>query len=153
MMYGKRINLSPQFVLSCNWMNEGCHGGWPINNGVFGKHFYIPDEKCAKYKADTLKPKCGDYAKCKPVAKVKEFYFVGGYYGNASELKMMQELRARGSIVSDFEPPMSFSVYKGGVFSEEHSKVLKDLANKDKKTILSKNNINYRTLMDYHLQW
>jgi len=65
----------------------------------------------------------------------------------------MQDLRARGPLVADFEPPLSFSMYHSGVFSEEHSKVLKNLAAEEKEKIKSKDSINYRTLMDYNVQW
>jgi hypothetical protein len=38
---------------------------------------------------------------------------------------MMKTIRAHGPIVGDLSVPMGFSVYKEGIFSDEHLKVLK----------------------------
>jgi hypothetical protein len=35
---------------------------------------------------------------------------------------MMKEIRARGPIVADINVPLGFSVYRGGIFSEDHAR-------------------------------
>jgi cathepsin C len=52
-MYGEEINLSPQFSLSCNFLTEGCDGGWSIFVGIFAETFGLVEESCASYKANT----------------------------------------------------------------------------------------------------
>lgn len=69
-------NLSPQMLLSCNYLNEGCEGGWSIFNGYLAQNGHLVDEKCAPYKATTKKQQCGKFASCKPIAKVTRSYFI-----------------------------------------------------------------------------
>ena len=40
---------------------------------------------------------------------------------------MMREIRARGPIVSDLNVPLGFSLYRDGIFSDDHIKVLEGL--------------------------
>ena len=69
--YGKKIpQVSMQFLLQCNYMNEGCEGGWPLFNGYLAENGYMVDEKCAPYQARTKNIQCSEYEKCQPVAKV-----------------------------------------------------------------------------------
>jgi len=50
MKYGKPIPaLSSQMFMDCNYMNEGCFGGWPIMNGFFAEQGHIVTEDCAPY--------------------------------------------------------------------------------------------------------
>jgi cathepsin C len=65
---------------------------------------------------------------------------------------MMKEIRARGPITAEFEPPLSFGYYKNGVFSDEHAKSLSSFENADQE-LLDSNSLNTRTLLNYHLQW
>lgn len=118
--YGKSHRFSPQFALSCNFLNEGCNGGWPILSGYFTSDFYLPLESCAPYRANTKGSTCHEFSQCEPAVKVKDVGYIGGYYGNGSELSMMKELRSRGPLIADFRAPLSFSYYKQGVFSDDH---------------------------------
>lgn len=48
--YGKPMPLlSPQMLMTCNYMNEGCDGGWPMYNGFFAENGYLVTEDCAPY--------------------------------------------------------------------------------------------------------
>lgn len=67
---------------------------------------------------------CSKYKKCDPAVKTENAYYIGGFYGGASELVMMKELRSRGPIIADFEVPLSFSYYSTGIFSDDHDKML-----------------------------
>jgi hypothetical protein len=42
-------------------MNEGCEGGWSINNGYWAENAYMVSEKCAPYLSKTKGVKCSDY--------------------------------------------------------------------------------------------
>lgn len=119
---GKRVQLSPQYILSCNFFNEGCLGGWPLLNGFFGEAVSIPLESCAPYRAQTLSTPCSDYRHCEKAVKVTRSFYIGGFYGASSEEAMMKELFARGPIVGDIRCPLGFSIYKEGIFSEEHER-------------------------------
>ena len=89
-------------MMSCNFMNEGCHGGWGLFNGFFLENYYTTDEDCAPYKAVTNFGECPNYEHCPKVAKAGKTYYIGGHYGGMNELEMMKEVRANGPIYYDF---------------------------------------------------
>lgn len=71
--------LSTQFLLQCNFLNEGCDGGWGIFHGFFAEQGHLVADDCAPYRARTKGDKCSDYRKCPAVAKIKSSYYVNGY--------------------------------------------------------------------------
>jgi hypothetical protein len=110
--YGRKIPvLSPQFLMTCNYLNEGCEGGWSFFHGFLAQHGYMVSEKCAPYQAKTKDDHCSNYAHCKPVAKVNKSYFIGGAYGESSERKMMKELLRNGLVNGELNVPRIFSFY------------------------------------------
>jgi hypothetical protein len=72
--------------MTCNFLTEGCEGGWPHLHSFFAQKGYLVEEKCAPYLAKTKGQSCGNYEKCKPKAKVLETRFVGGGWGEVSEI-------------------------------------------------------------------
>ena len=106
-------------LMTCNYMNEGCDGGWPHFNVFLGENGHVVPEKCAPYKQNTKGDSCSNYEKCKPLAKVSKSYFVGGGWGATTEKKMMKEILRNGPINGDFQAPKIFSIYKEGIFSEK----------------------------------
>ena len=47
--------LSVQHLMNCNYMNEGCMGGWAAFNGFFAENAGLVEESCAPYNADSNK--------------------------------------------------------------------------------------------------
>lgn len=57
--YGKQPQmLSPQQVMTCNYMNEGCDGGWPHFNVIMNENGHLVSEKCGPYKQKTKGDSC-----------------------------------------------------------------------------------------------
>lgn len=97
--YGQEIPmLSPQQLMTCNYLTEGCAGGWSQMNGFFNLNSYLVEEECAPYQTMTKGAKCGDYEHCEPIAKVGKVKFVGGGFGASSEKAMMKEILHSGAI-------------------------------------------------------
>lgn len=118
--YGKDMPLSVQQRLDCNFINEGCHGGWGYFDGLFLEQYGAVSEQCAAYVASTSPEGCGKHASCPKIAGVKDTYYVGNrHYGGMSEQDMIKEVRARGPILIDFNAGREFQAYKGGVLSED----------------------------------
>jgi len=46
-------SLSPQHMLSCNYLSEGCSGGWAIFDGFLAENGGVVSEECAPYKGTT----------------------------------------------------------------------------------------------------
>ena len=65
--------------MQCNYLNEGCEGGWAAFHGMFMQNGHIVTEKCAPYDEKTKGHKCSDYKKCPGYAKVKKSYYVNDY--------------------------------------------------------------------------
>lgn len=73
--YGQKVDdLSPQHLLSCNYLTEGCDGGWGIMHGFLSEGGGIVTEECAKYKTMTKGVSCSEFASCAPVARVARTY-------------------------------------------------------------------------------
>lgn len=89
--------------MQCNFLNEGCSGGWPHLNGYFMEHGHMVEEKCAPYLGVTKGQTCSQYKDCKPVAKVANTRFVGGGWGKVNEKQIMKELLRNGALSVEFE--------------------------------------------------
>ena len=62
--------LSAQYLMQCNYMNEGCDGGWSFFHGYLAENGHLVDEECAPYKARTKGFSCGQYKNCSTKAKI-----------------------------------------------------------------------------------
>ena len=113
-----QTKLSVQFPLSCSFYTEGCRGGYPIVLGKFFHDFEIVPRECFEYNRDdnNCENVC-DYTKYKKKYFVRDYGYIGGFYGAANEVLMMKELRARGPITGNIRSPIFFSMYSGGIFS------------------------------------
>lgn len=121
MKYGKEVpQLSPQYLMQCNYMNEGCDGGWSFFHGYLAENGFMASEQCAPYQAKTKGMSCGQYKDCKPISKIQESYFIGGAYGESSEKKMMKEILRNGIVNGELNVPRVFSYYQEGILSNDH---------------------------------
>ena len=121
MKYGQEVpQHSPQQLMQCNYMNEGCDGGWSFFHGYLAENGYMTSEQCAPYMAKTKGFSCGKYKDCKPVSRINESYFVGGAYGESSEKKMMKEILRNGIVNGELNVPRVFSYYQEGILSNDH---------------------------------
>lgn len=56
--------------MTCNYLTEGCDGGWSFFHGYLNENGFMVTEKCAPYKAKTKGDTCQNYAHCAPAARV-----------------------------------------------------------------------------------
>lgn len=115
--------------MTCNYMNEGCDGGWPFFHGYLAENGHMVTEDCAPYKGKTKGDKCSNYAQCPPFAKIDNSYFVGKGYGDSTEKKMMKEILRNGLVNGELQCPHVFGMYTEGILSQNginelHKKVL-----------------------------
>ena len=97
--------------LQCNFLTEGCHGGWGLLAGMFLESYWTVDERQAPYKAATPEHTCNMYENADPVASVEKTEYVGGSYGAMTEESLMREIRARGPVLFDFNAGYEFMTY------------------------------------------
>ena len=104
--------------MQCNFLTEGCHGGWGFLGGMFLESYYTVLESDAPYIAKTEANSCRQWESKKPAASVEETYYIGGGYGKMTEEKLMKEIRARGPVLYDFNAGYEFMTYHSGVLAE-----------------------------------
>jgi len=117
--YGEEKSLSSQMPLQCNFLTEGCHGGWGLLAGMFLESYYTVEDNRAPYKAATTEHTCSQFANLEPAASVESTYYVGGAYGEMTEEKLMKEIRARGPVLFDFNAGYEFMTFQSGVLTEQ----------------------------------
>lgn len=123
--YGKEMpKLSAQYLMTCNYMNEGCDGGWPFFHGFLAENGHLVTEDCAPYIGKTKGDRCSNYEKCEPHSKIQSTYFIGKGYGDSSEKKMMKEIMRNGAVNGEMQAPRIFSLYNEGVFTSAGIKQL-----------------------------
>jgi cathepsin C len=144
--------LSPQYLMTCNYMNEGCDGGWPLFHGFMAENGYLVTEECAPYKMKTKGQSCSIYQQCEPHSKVRKTYFVGKGYGDTSEKKMMKEIMRSGPVNGELQAPRVFSMYTDGILSQDGLRKLhKKVSCLSQQS--SENEVSDRTLSDYGISW
>lgn len=115
-----KFTFSPQDVLSCSSQNQGCAGGFPFLVAKYGAETGFLLDKCSPYTG-------GDDASCdspkNPSAdctrkrhKVKDYEYIGGFYGACNEDRMMNELQ-KGPIVVAFDAEADLFHYHSGVYN------------------------------------
>jgi len=117
--YGEEKPLSSQMPLQCNFLTEGCHGGWGLLAGMFLESYYTVEDHSAPYKAATQEHTCSMYKDLPKAASVEATYYIGGAYGAMTEESLMKEIRARGPVLYDFNAGYEFMTYQSGVLAEE----------------------------------
>jgi cathepsin C len=115
-------SLSVQYLVSCSFYTEGCQGGFPTLLHKFIQEFGLVEEECMEYVG--VETECNTRCSGKKVF-VKDYYYVGGFYGASNEVNIMKEIRARGPVIIDLDPGNKFARYKEGVL-KENSNVLRN---------------------------
>ena len=119
---GKKADtpLSPQFLLNCNYMNEGCDGGWAIFHGFLAENGHMVTEECAPYAHSTKFNKCSDFSHCPKHSKINKSYYVGGTYNYVPSFTTIQkELLMHGPLVAEIKAGEVFQSYKEGIMTDE----------------------------------
>lgn len=108
---------SGSFMMNCNYLNEGCNGGWPLNNGFWGEQAYFVTDDCAPYVPSTKGYKCSMFEKCAAHSKIVNTGFIGQGYGDATEKKIMKEIMYGGAVNGEMKFPRLGVMYKGGIMT------------------------------------
>lgn len=107
-----QVQLSPEDVISCSELSQGCDGGFPfLVAGKYSKEFGAVNESCNPYS--------GGVGAC--TRNCRKYYtasysYVGGYYGASNEELTMLELLHRGPMSVSFEVYEDFHNYAGGIY-------------------------------------
>jgi len=109
----KQFTFSPQDVVSCSELAQGCDGGFPyLIAGRYGKDFGVVEEACSPYTGHTSA--CATKSCLRHYTA--DYRYVGGYYGGCSEEAMKEALVSRGPLSVSFEVYDDFMQYKSGIY-------------------------------------
>ena len=117
------LMLSPQAIVSCTGYAQGCSGGFAYLVAKYAIDYGLATDPCFPYEAGivdgrqpTCAKQCDDEDKHLFATSVR---YVGGYFGNCSEVAMMAELVNNGPLAVGITVPSSFEDYKSGVYVED----------------------------------
>lgn len=102
-------------MLSCNYLTEGCQGGWALLNGFLAENGGVVSEECAPYKATTKGQQCSKFSSCPSIAKVKRSYQLE----HPDEFTIKKEILKNGMVVTDWYTPGYLKTYTGGIFKTD----------------------------------
>lgn len=109
--------FSPQDIVSCSMLSQGCDGGFPYLVSRYGVSYGIVEEQDFPYASGNgTAPPCSNE---KPNAKrfrVSNYRYIGGYFGGCSAEGMQRAIMTGGPVAVSFEVTDAFMHYKSGVF-------------------------------------
>ena len=120
-----KISLSAHDALDKSFYNQGCAGGYPYLIGKHGADFGFTESAClddtfrfsTTESRDSRNRRDSRNHDCSRRVQVQEYRYLGGYYGNCSELTMLEEIYEKGPIVAAFNAPSNLFSYQSGVFT------------------------------------
>jgi len=112
----RNVSLSPQDIMDCSPLSQGCSGGFPyLIAGRYGKSYGFVDESCNPYRQKD--GTCNlDAKKSCDRHYVASYSYVGGYYGACNEEEMKKSLVQNGPLAVAFEVESDFMLYKSGIY-------------------------------------
>lgn len=116
---GDQPEISPQFLMQCNYLNEGCDGGWAIFHGFLAEKGHLVREDCAPYKEKTKGQSCAAFSKCPGYAKVEKSYYVNGYNNPPSVQQIQKDMLMYGPLVTEFKCDADFQIYRSGIMVQD----------------------------------
>ena len=111
------VELSEKFAVECSYYNQGCEGGYSFLLGRFGEENVFINKSCnfQKNAQEICSYICPNG---QGIFKIKDYWYIGGSYGECNERKIMQEIMNNGPVVLSFEPDYIFMLYKKGIYHE-----------------------------------
>ncbi|XP_034247774.1 dipeptidyl peptidase 1-like [Thrips palmi] len=109
----RTLSLSPQDVVSCSGLSQGCDGGIPfLIGGRYAQDYGMVPEQFAPYTGrDSACPR----ELCDRVYAAS-YEYIGGYYGACNEAAMKLALVRRGPLSVSLKVHPDFIHYKTGVY-------------------------------------
>ena len=104
-------SISAQFLLNCNYMTEGCGGGWAVFHGYFAEVGGLMPDSCGPGYEDSTEGSCDRFSSCEPVAKVTKTYLMK----DITVDKIKQEILYNGAVQTSWSPPYYHNSYVSGL--------------------------------------
>lgn len=126
---------SPQHIVDCTPFSQGCEGGFSYLVSKYGQQWGIVLENQAPYNGTELLVCKQDKYPLSQRLLIKDYAYVGGFYGATNEQNMMEELFATGPLTVSFEVLPDFRYYKTGVYI--HQEIPHEILQEDPKFVIT----------------
>jgi len=119
------VVLSPQEMVSCDYMDLGCSGGILTMSWIYLRLFGIATDGCKPYvSGDGNVPSCPWFeSKCEDGSQYKK-YKASTFYYLSSINAIKESIFTKGPVETGFTVYDDFMSYKGGVYRRQSSSVL-----------------------------
>lgn len=123
----QEFTLSTQNLADCSHKNpeygQSCDGGFPYLASKWVHDFGgITHESCYPYVG--YNQQCKENVQCsKPKVYVKNYKYVGGYYGAANEANMLEDVVTNGPMIIGIMVYNDFFHYRGGIYHHVSSEL------------------------------
>jgi len=118
-------NLSPQDLVSCDYLDLGCNGGIPVMSWITLRFKGITTESCFPYTSGTGSvASCPFFnAKCADGAKWTKFY-AANFYMFSTVQQIKESIYAKGPVETGFQVYSDFMNYKSGIYVRQSDDLL-----------------------------
>jgi len=120
-----KVDLSPQDMVSCDYMDLGCSGGIPTMSWLFLRWRGIVTEACKPYTSgDGTVESCSWFkSECKDGSAFKKYYASTSY--SFSTIQQVKEnIMTKGPIETGFQVYDDFMSYKSGIYVKKSNTLL-----------------------------
>jgi cathepsin B len=119
-----QLTLSPQYLISCDYLDFGCNGGTLITSWTQLKYFGLTTESCRPYTAGGGEvDSCSLFSTCADGTEYRKYYASSYYYLSTVE-EMKRNIMLKGPIEAGFLVYDDFMSYKGGIYRRTSDNVL-----------------------------
>lgn len=124
------VKLSTKWAVGCSYYNQGCEGGYSFLLGRFGEENYLVEDNCTVTHGEQGVCRFECKGNEERMFKIKDYWYIGGSYGECNERRIMMEIMKNGPVVLSFEPDYTFMLYKKGIY---HKPGLKNWMNQNEQ--------------------
>jgi len=118
------VVLSPQEMVSCDYMDMGCNGGILTTSWLYLRIFGIATDKCQPYKSGTGDvPSCSWTSSCEDGSEYKK-YKASTWYSFSTVNDIKQNIMTNGPVETGFSVYEDFMNYKSGIYKRESANML-----------------------------
>jgi len=127
------VSISPENPLACSYYNQACSGGFPFLVGRHARDLGIPSASCEPYRGgestcegESTSRSANRVKKTRECVRngvrffAKDYGYVGGYYGNCNEKKIMREIMTNGPVVVALDATDEMQGYTQGVYESSY---------------------------------
>jgi len=121
--FGVLVELSPQYLVSCDWGSYGCNGGFPGQAWRYMRDDGLPTLDCVPYTSGSSGSSGSCPSSCANGDEMK-FYKAASEYSLSSIDDIKTDIANHGPVEAAFSVYQDFMTYKSGIYEHKSGKYL-----------------------------